>query len=133
MNHYASTPWNDFSFLCALRNPGLITIHNTIQKFLPFIVKHTTEGMLGSCPALLFWFIHKHFGHPICRLYGSAASLPQFHRVMYVKFVENTLITLKLRTDNFHQFCCCLYQQGHHSQWRSSHCDIHRAHLFVHF
>jgi hypothetical protein len=30
------------------------------------------------------------------RFYGSAASLLQFHRVMYVKYVESVSITLKL-------------------------------------
>lgn len=110
-----------FYFDVAIKNPGLITIHNMIQKFLPFIVTHTTEGKLGWCPALLFRFVHMHFGHPICRLYGSAASLPQFHRVMYMKFVEKTLITLKLWTDNFHQFCCCLITKVIiHSGWAAT-------------
>jgi len=36
-----------FHFDGAVRKPGFITIHNTIQKFLPFIVEHTTEGTLG--------------------------------------------------------------------------------------
>jgi hypothetical protein len=72
-----------------------------------------------------FWAPNLH------RLYGSAVSLLQFHRVTYVKFVENTMITLKLRTDNFHQFCCYLYQQGHHSQWMGSHCDLHHARLAI--
>jgi hypothetical protein len=38
------------------------------------------------------------------RLYGSAASLPQLHRVMYVNYAENTSITLKLELPIFTNF-----------------------------
>jgi hypothetical protein len=49
--------------------------------------------------ALAFWAPILH------RLHGSVSSLQQVHRVIYVQFVENMLIPLKLWTENFHKFC----------------------------
>ena len=116
VNHYAPTPVNAFSFQCCCKKSRSQQHSQCDPEISPLRCStyHWRNVRLMSCTAFL---VHPHaFWAPnLHRLYGSAAYLPQFHRVMYVKFVENTVITLKLWTDNFHQFCCCLYQQGHHS------------------
>jgi hypothetical protein len=67
------------------------------------------------------------FCAPILHIrYGGAVSLPQFHRKMYVKFVEITQITLILQYADFHGFCCYFLDmvEGHR--------DLHCASLFGH-
>ena len=127
-NHYVSTPSTlgiFFHFTIAVRNPGLI-ITLWSMNFSPLLFYHrrNVKADVTRC-----FFVHPlAFWAPVMhRLQGSAGSLPQLHRVMYVKFVENMLVTLKLWTDSFHKFCCCLFQQGCHSRWMGGHFDLHHA------
>jgi hypothetical protein len=122
--------WLIDRFREAVRIPGLVTSHNVIQEFLP--VCCTAERNVKADVVLLFLFICYHFGHPSCPHFMIVHSVPRFRGVMYVKFVENTSITLKLWTACFHEFCCWLFQQGNHSRWLVSHCDLHHARLFGH-
>ena len=105
-----------FHFTIAVRNPGLftVTVWSINFSLSSFYRWRNVKADVTRC-----FFVHVlAFWAPILhRLHCSADSLQQFHRLMYVQFVENILITLKLWTENFHKFCCWLFQQGHHS-WR---------------
>jgi len=105
-----------FHFTVAVRNPGLITFTLWPINFSPSLFYHW-RNVKADVPRCFFVLALAFWAPILHRRHGNAGFMQQFHRVPYVQFVENMLITLKLWTENFHKFCCWLFQQGHHS-WR---------------